>query len=222
MDDAWVAWLVIGYLAGSIPFGLLLGLARGVDIRLHGSGNVGATNAGRVLGRTWGIVCFILDLLKGMLPVLLGGVALKYVGEHDLAPIHGWKWLAIGAAAVIGHMFPVWLKFKGGKGVATGLGVVLGYFPVLTLPGLLAAVTWVVVVKATRYVSVASMSAAVSLPLFMLAWMFATGHGRSAWLPFVVVTVILAGLVVLRHRTNLKRLKAGTEPKIGERRGGGH
>ncbi len=218
MDEAWLAWLVIGYLSGSVPFGLLIGLARGVDIRLHGSGNVGATNAGRVLGRPWGVVCFCLDLLKGLAPVLLGGLALGYVGKPDLSALAGWKWLVIGAAAVIGHIFPVWLKFKGGKGVATGLGVVLGYFPVLTLPGVLAAATWLIVVRATRYVSVASMSAAVSLPIFMFMWVFATGHGRTAWVPFLVVTAVLAGLVVLRHRTNLKRLRAGTEPKVGQKR----
>lgn len=219
MNEVWLAWLVIAYLAGSVPFGLLIGLARGVDIRVHGSGNVGATNLGRVLGRWWGVLCFMLDVLKGLLPVLLGGLALGYVGDATLPVSAAWRWLALGVAAVVGHVFPVWLKFRGGKGVATGLGVVLGFFPVLTVAGIVAAAVWGVTVRTTRYVSVASVSAASSLPVAMLAWVFATGYGRAAWLPFTVVTASLAGLVVWRHRTNLARLKAGTEPKIGERRG---
>lgn len=215
MDPWWFVWLLIAYGCGSAPFGLLIGLSRGIDIRRHGSGNVGATNAGRVLGRRWGYLCFALDLLKGLVPVLVGGWALGYLANPALTAGAAWKWLGLAAAAVVGHMFPVWIGFKGGKGVATGLGAVLGCFPFLTVAGVAAALTWIVVVKATRYVSVASIAAALLLPVYMLAWVVGVGYGRDAWLPFLVVTAALGALVTLRHRGNLARLRAGTEPKIG-------
>ena len=212
----WLIWLVAAYLAGSIPFGLLLGLARGIDIRTQGSGNVGATNAGRVLGKKWGISCFILDVLKGMLPVLGFGLAAGLTGSDTAASaVEALQWIAIAVAAVVGHVFPVWLKFKGGKGVATGLGVLLGLWPVLTVPGLVAAVIWFVVIKATGYVSLASVLAAVSLPLLTLISGLSFGKSTGEVAVYTSVTALLGLLVVVRHRSNIQRLREGTESKAG-------
>src|SRR5690349_4488530 len=111
MAGRWALWVAIGYLSGSIPFGLLLGLWRGVDIRKAGSGNIGATNLGRVLGRKWGILCFVLDVLKGAVPVAAAGGAMGVLGRGDLPAGQAWGWLAVAVAAVLGHVFPVWLGF---------------------------------------------------------------------------------------------------------------
>ncbi len=211
-----VLWIVVGYVAGATPFALLLGWARGVDVRRVGSGNVGATNVGRVLGRKWGILCFVLDVLKGLLPVLGAGAAMGYLQQSDsLTAGAAWKWLAVGAAAVLGHVFPIWLRFRGGKGVATSLGVLLGFWPTLTLPGLAALVTWAAVLAVGRYISLASVAAAVTLPFYLLAVARVTGQTLEQIQPFLLVVVLLALLVVVRHRSNLSRLMAGTEPKIG-------
>jgi glycerol-3-phosphate acyltransferase PlsY len=210
-SGVWLSWLVGAYLAGSVPFGLLLGRLKGVDIRQYGSGNVGATNAGRVLGRPWGIACFLLDVGKGLAPVLGYGLATGPTEQGGAMGALGW--LAIGAAAVVGHVFPVWLKFRGGKGVATALGVLLGYWPVLTVPGLVAGLIWVAVVKATGYVSLASMVAAATLPVLAVASGLVLGLTAGEIAVFVGLTALLAGLVIVRHRGNIARLRAGTEGK---------
>ena len=220
----WSLWVAGAYAVGSIPFGLLLGLARGVDIRTRGSGNVGATNAGRVLGRTWGILCFVLDVGKGLAPVLAFGLifyaqveaALRgALGDDGGGPaLAALAWLAVGAAAVAGHVFPVYLRFKGGKGVATGLGVVLGLWPVVTVPGLIAGVLWLGAVALTRYVSVGSIMAAVSLPVATVISALVLGLSAGEVAVYGGVTALLAALVVLRHRSNLAKLRAGTEPKV--------
>lgn len=210
---SWLLWLAAAYLAGSIPFGLLIGLSRGVDIRKHGSGNVGATNCGRVLGRKWGILCFVLDVTKGLAPVLVYSL-LTHPHEAGGAGA-ALQWLAVAAAAVVGHVFPVWLKFRGGKGVATGLGVVLGMWPVLTGPAVLSGLVWFVTIKLTGYVSVASIAAAVSLPILAAASVLYRGMTTGELAVYVGLTALLAGLVVFRHRSNVAKLRAGTEPKAG-------
>ncbi len=212
----WLLWMAVSYLAGSVPFGLLIGSAKGVDIRYHGSGNVGATNTGRLLGQRWGVLCFVLDLLKGTVPVLAGGWALGYVGQ-PIDVLEAWRWVALGAAAMVGHIYPVWLGFKGGKGVATGLGVVLGIWPVLTCSGLVAAGVWAAVVWATRYVSIASIAAAVAVPLGVLLHTLACGEALDRVSPFLITTGLLALLVAYRHRSNLVRIRQGIEPKLGQR-----
>lgn len=217
MDWNWIIWIVAGYIAGSVPFGLLIGLARGVDVRKSGSGNLGTTNVGRVLGRKWGILCFVLDVLKGALPVVGAGVALGYLGRDPLPHLDAWKWLAVAAAAVLGHVFPVWLKFRGGKGVATSLGVLLGFWPVLTLPGIAAAATWIVVVLLWRYVSLASIAAAISLLIYLIAFGLLRGSTMENLSPFLIVATFLVLLVIVRHRSNIGRLLAGTENKIGKK-----
>ena len=234
----WLLWvstvgLVIGvYLCGSIPFGLLIGLLRGVDIRKHGSGNIGATNAGRVLGKGYGILVFVLDVGKGLIPVGSISFLLRRADElphppDALAPGTAsgsaacLLLIAAAAACVLGHMFPIHLGFKGGKGVATSLGVLLGMYPYYTLAGLIALGVWVVVTLTTRYVSVGSVTAAVAFPIIFVveahvrseAW----GGVRQLW-PLHLFAVVIATLVVYRHRANLRRLMEGVEPRIGTSR----
>ncbi len=214
----WLLWLMGSYLIGSVPFGLLIGLSRGVDIREVGSGNVGATNAGRVLGRGWGFLCFGLDVCKGFAPALGYGLWSCQAGVQAASGGGPWAvlgWLTVSAAAVFGHVFPVWLKFKGGKGVATGLGVLLGFWPVLTLPGVLTGVLWVVLVKLTGYVSLASVAAACSLPVLAIVSGLWWGRGAGEVAVYAGVSAVLALLITVRHRGNLSRLRAGTEPKAG-------
>jgi len=217
-----VVWVLAGYLCGAIPFGLLVGRAKGVDVRAHGSGNIGATNVGRVLGRGYGLLVFVLDLLKGLGPVVLAGQWLSAgtLAANPALPASSSAlfWVAVAAACIVGHMFPVYLKFKGGKGVATSLGVLLGIYPYFTVPALIAFGLWIVLTGITRYVSLGSMAAAVAFPIiFALAariqgetW----GTGRQLW-PMYMFTIVVAALVVYRHRGNLRRLLAGTESKIG-------
>ncbi|MDT8304213.1 MAG: glycerol-3-phosphate acyltransferase, partial [Sedimentisphaerales bacterium] len=133
---------VIGaYLLGSIPFGLLIAKAHGKDLRSIGSGNIGATNVSRALGRKWAYVCFALDVLKGMVPML----AIMFIAE-PAGVVMLLLWLLVGCSAVLGHIFPIYLKFKGGKGVATSFGIALGLWPYYTIGALFALATWVAVV----------------------------------------------------------------------------
>lgn len=211
----WLIWLAAAYLAGSVPFGLLIGLAQGLDIRKLGSGNLGATNTGRVLGRRWGIICFGLDTAKGLAPVLAYGLASGVMDDAGSHPaIATGQWFMVAAAAVLGHVFPLWLRFKGGKGVATALGALLGVYPALTGPGAVAVGVWLAVVMWTGYPSAASISAAVVLPILAIlnsAWI-----GKSAGEIAVIATgtILLTALVIARHRTNIARLRAGTEARV--------
>lgn len=199
--------LLAAYLFGAIPFGFLVARARGVDILRLGSGNIGATNVGRVLGRRFGILVFLLDFLKGAIPA--GGA--KWIANLDDSglPLEGLP-VAAGLASLLGHLFPIYLRFRGGKGVATGAGVVSVLLP---LPALGALLVWATLVCATRYVSLASVAAAGSLVLFRLL----------SPAPFTGENAILTGfcmlaamLVLVRHRTNLQRLIHGTENRLRE------
>jgi len=213
---AFIAAVIAAYLIGAIPFGLLLGLARGVDIRERGSGNIGATNLGRACGRIWGLVGFALDVAKGLVPTLIAGLAFGWLGHDALGPAQAGRWLAIAAAAIVGHVFPVYLKFRGGKGVATGFGVLLGLWPFLALPGAGALVTWLLFAGALRYVGLASVMAAVLLPGYCFLLLVAADYDLARTWPFPAVAAGMALLVVVRHRTNLKRLIRGTEAQLGE------
>lgn len=186
--------LLIGaYLLGSVPTGLLLAKALGVNIRETGSGNIGATNVYRTVGRKLGIITLICDCLKGLIPVLIA----KWLDLPDL-------WIAAtGLAALLGHVYTVWLKFKGGKGVATALGVFLGTSPLSVLGAL---VVFIVVIYIWRYVSLASITAAAVIPF--LVWL---SSGKQE---LVVMSVIIAGVVIFRHHENISRLRAGTESKF--------
>jgi len=201
--------LVLSYLAGSIPWGFLIGKFNGLDIRFHGSGNIGATNVRRVLGRDWGIACFALDFLKGLLPVVLIGARLG--PALWLSADSGEILAAVGT--VVGHVWPVWLGFKGGKGVATTVGALLA---VSWLAVVICLVTWVLVFFATRYVSVASLCAAVMLPIGHLVSGVVRRH--AVLTPSLWLLVLLAALIIYRHRSNIQRLRAGTEYRFGAAR----
>ena len=211
----WFLLIAGAYAVGSIPFGLLIARTQGVDIRAHGSGNIGATNVGRVLGRRFGITCLILDALKGALPVLAAGHVSAALYANELADADAWGWIGVAMAAIAGHIYPVWIGFKGGKGVATSLGALLGLWPMLTLPAAGAAAVWGTVLVLTRYVGVASCAAAVSIPL-LVTLVSRTGiWGDRAVVPAMTFSLVLAALVIWRHRGNLARTLRGTEPKSG-------
>jgi len=209
---------MVCYLIGAIPFGLLIARAHGVDIRKVGSGNIGATNVGRTLGRKWGILAFLLDVLKGLIPTLwVGRVIFERIDTWSWSVTAGnVAWLACGICCILGHNFPIYLRFKGGKGVATSLGVVLGVYPYLTYAGLLAFAVWIVVTLTSRYVSLGSICAAIALPILLVGLSAARGSDvLKANLPLVGFALLAAGLVLYRHRGNFARLRAGTESRIG-------
>lgn len=216
------AWPVIAFLAGSIPFGYLVARAHGVDIRSVGSGNIGATNVGRALGKRWARIVFALDFLKGLLPTLAAGFALHQLPSPKADAANAWWWATAALAAVLGHVFTPWLGFRGGKGVATGTGVVLGCFPLLSVAGVVAGIVWKISFSMTRTVSIASLAAATTLPVGTLGAVFVRSRvsdtAPSAW-PVVALAGGLSVLVWLSHRSNIRRIIAGTEPRIprGER-----
>lgn len=211
---AWIIWVIGGYLLGSVSFALILGRVNGINIREHGSGNVGATNLGRALGKKWGILCFFLDLGKGLVPVLGYGLWTGMLGGGGGNTVAMLRWVAVGVAAVVGHVFPVFLKFRGGKGVATSAGALLGFWPMLTVPVLASAVVWYFVTKATAYVGLASVVAAAVLPVFVVGFGLAMGDEPGVVAVCGGMSALLAALVIARHRSNIKRLRAGTEDKV--------
>jgi len=218
----WLLWIAGAYVLGSVPFGVIIGRSKGVDIREHGSRNIGATNVGRVLGKRLGGLCFLLDLLKGAVPVIGAGLAKGTLGvrPETLAPADMWLWLAVAVAAVAGHMASLFLRFGGGKGVATSFGSLVAMYSLLTLPAIGALVVWYVTLKLTRYVSLASIAAAVSIPLWYVARLMLPGEGDAMQTlahgsPPLIVTAALAALVAWRHRSNISRLRRGVEPKLG-------
>lgn len=197
------------YLLGSIPSGYLIGKSRGVDLRTQGSGNIGSTNALRVLGKKWGYLCFALDVGKGVLSVLLAKYAIAPAVGLD--PVT--SSIVAAVCTVLGHNFPVWLKFKGGKGVATSAGAVIGLFPLVVFVG--SVLVWVITFKITRIVSVASMLGAISLSLALVVlWLL---HSSGVVLAQVVIGVALSAMMIWRHRSNIGRLVAGTEPRFEKR-----
>jgi len=187
------ALVIAAYLIGSIPTGLLLGKVFGVDIRTTGSGNIGATNVYRTLGRKVGVMTLVGDCLKGLIPVLVA----KQVGLPDLGIA------LVGLAAFLGHVYTVFLGFKGGKGVATALGVFLGLSPLAVL---LALALFVGVLLKWRYVSLGSIVTAVAMP-FIVAVL-------DERIVIIAVTAIISCLVIHKHRENIRRLRAGTESKF--------
>lgn len=214
------ACILGGYLIGSIPFGLLVGRMKGVDVRKQGSGNIGATNVGRVLGARYGLAVFALDLLKGLVPVAWAGRWLHSQAAEGFGDTTRlWLWLGVGGACILGHMFPIYLRFKGGKGVATSLGTILGLYPYFTWPGLVAFGLWVVLTGVTGYVSVGSIVAAAAFPVLFAIFAAHAGWGSASYLwPLYVFAAAIGILVVYRHRSNLRRLMQGVEPKVGFRR----
>ncbi len=208
-----VGFPLAAYVIGSTPFGVLIARGHGMDLRKLGSGNVGATNVARALGKKWGYLCFFLDVAKGLVPTL--AAALLLGGQRGFPTLlHQAAWLGAGFGAIAGHVFSFYLRFRGGKGVATALGVVLGVFPYFTYPGLCAFGLWILVTLVSRYVSLGSIVAAVAfLPLFA-AFNWPPG---DLW-PLAVFAAAMVALILLRHRGNIRRLLAGTENKIGRGR----
>jgi len=206
------------YLLGSIPFGLLIARTRGVDPRTAGSGNIGATNVGRLLGKKFFAIVFILDLLKGLLPTLTAAMILAHFrgpGTSCTATDY-LLWLLVAFAAVCGHMFSLFLKFKGGKGVATSAGIILGVFPYFTLAGVVAIVLFLVLLKTTRYMSIASMGGAISFTIaYIVLALVRHWPLLDQQLPLLVFSVLIAGMIVYKHRGNIARLRAGTENQLG-------
>ena len=208
--------LICCYVLGSIPFSfLIVKLLVGTDIRDHGSRNVGATNVARTAGRVAGIVALLLDLAKGYGAAELAGWVTRQPAwplgiATDAFPLHSRAfWIALcGLVAVLGHMFPVWLRFRGGKGVATATGVFLAIDPIAVAAG---AIIFLMVITSTRFVSLASMLGAASIPLFLR---FLT-HA-----PFwsIIVSIVIAMAVILKHHANIARLAHGTEPRVGEKK----
>lgn len=228
----WICPL-LAFLMGSIPFGLIISRAKGVDIRAHGSGNIGATNVLRVVGKPYGIACLLLDMLKGFVPVVIAVNLIQIAGRPPQLPIgipDGWVLVlpAVDAlnvqivhiltalCAVLGHNYSPWAGFRGGKGIATSAGVLLGLMPFAVL---LLLVVWGLLFLITRYVSVASMGAAAALPLLTVwgSW----HHGRiqdGTWnKPLFVFSVIIAVLAIWKHRDNIRRLREGTEHRFGKK-----
>jgi glycerol-3-phosphate acyltransferase PlsY len=194
---------LVGYLLGSCPNGLLICNALGVDIRKQGSGNIGATNVLRVVGKKWGYLVFALDALKGLVAVLVGYLVARVspsgASGMDLFGIIG------GVACILGHTFPMWLRFRGGKGVATSAGVLLGLMPVAVVSVFLV---WLLFFQISRYVSLASIAAAISLPILVAIYLHFGLVSGSALLPF---SMIIAVIVIWRHRSNMQRLFQGRE-----------
>jgi acyl phosphate:glycerol-3-phosphate acyltransferase len=202
-----VLFVAGAYLLGSVPFGLVLArIATGKDVRTVGSGNIGASNVARAAGKTFGLLTLVLDAAKAALPMLL---AFRVFAPDGRAAAEGWA-VAVGLAAFAGHILPVWLGFKGGKGVATALGVFLVLAPV---PSLLALAAYGVAYGATRISSLGSLSGAAvcCIGTFVQAFL----EGESAWsspVPWAVLLVTI--VIVLRHRSNIERLIKGTERKL--------
>lgn len=198
-----ILYTLSAYLFGALPFGLFIARMRGVDIRTQGSGNIGATNVFRVVGKGWGVLTFTLDALKGFLPAfifpLLAGVAADWG-------------VLFGLAAILGHSFPVYLKFKGGKGVATSAGMLLGVAPLSVGAALFC---WLITMIISRYVSLASIAAAATVGIAV--WVDPSLQDR---LLSRTALTLMALLVIGLHRANIRRLLNGTEHRFGKKRGG--
>jgi glycerol-3-phosphate acyltransferase PlsY len=225
-------WLlpILGFLIGSVPFGLLIAKAKGVDIRRHGSGNIGATNVFRTIGKGPGILCLILDLFKGFIPVFLATNLLRFGTDEAAIPFAALSGLTealpegeqlfvqtihilTALAAILGHNYSPWIGFKGGKGIATSAGVLIPLMPV-AVP--ILVLIWFITLRASHIVSLASMVAAVALP-FLTAW-GSYRHGKFAdgtWNKPLLAFAVLAGVMaVWRHRANITRILNGTEARV--------
>ena len=210
----------ISYFLGSIPFGLIVGLAKGIDPRKAGSGNIGATNVARLLGGKYFALVFTLDMLKSLIPMLIAYLLLRraHLTADQLDAKLLLSWLLVGFAAILGHMFPIYLGFKGGKGVATSAGLILGLWPYYTLPAVIAFIVFLIVFFTWRYVSLASIASALSFPIaYLIAAVLFRWPLTNQQLPLLIFAIIVAALIVYKHRTNIARLKAGTEQPIKPR-----
>ncbi len=199
MNTRMLVVLAGAYVLGSIPFGFLAGRLKGIDIRTRGSGNIGATNVFRVMGKKWGIAVLALDALKGFFAVALARLTVESPGDSVFLP-------TAGVAAILGHSFPVWLRFKGGKGVATSLGVFLG---ISWVPTMAAFFLWTLVFTTGRIISAASLVAAAAFPLFCYFW------ADKAMSPILVpISLFLTAFILYTHRDNIGRLLRKEEKRL--------
>ena len=206
--------ILAAYFIGAIPFGLIVGRSRGIDPRKAGSGNIGATNVGRLLGVQFFALVFFLDVLKGLLPMLAASVIVHHYFSDPDALVY-LLWLLVGLMAILGHMFSCFISFKGGKGVSTSAGVVLGLFPFYTWPGLICLGTWALLFAWCRMVSLASIIAAGLFPvafvvLGLLGWYPLTVR---QW-PLILFSALVAVMIIYKHRANIARLRNGTEHRF--------
>ncbi len=226
----WICPL-LAFLLGSIPFGLLIARARGIDIRSQGSGNIGATNVLRVMGKKYGIPCLLLDMLKGFIPVVIAISLIRFEGSknpmslaalashaRDFPMLTAQVFQVItGLCAILGHNYSPWAGFKGGKGIATSAGVLLALMPAAIM---ILIMVWLMVFLISRYVSLASIIAAAVLPLVTLwgSWF----HGKiqnGTWnKPLFVFTIVIAALAIWKHRSNIRRLREGSENRFERKR----
>ncbi|MBW8002771.1 MAG: glycerol-3-phosphate 1-O-acyltransferase PlsY [Planctomycetes bacterium] len=206
-----VILIIASYLLGSISFAVIIAKAHGKDLRQIGSGNVGATNLSRAVGKKWGYFCFCLDVLKGFLPMFVGGRIISAPpGVLEL-----FLWLIVGIAAVLGHIFPLYLKFKGGKGVATSFGIALGLWPYYTICAGVTFLAWIIVVLKWRYISLGSIVGSIVFPVSLIILTIAKPDWDFVHLwPLVLASVGIPVMVILRHCENIKRISAGTENKV--------
>jgi acyl phosphate:glycerol-3-phosphate acyltransferase len=203
----WLLIVVLSYLIGSIPWGYLFARSKGIDIRQHGSGNIGAANVLRVMGKKWGYLVFLCDFFKGFLSVKLGSlIAALFLVNLVLGSV------IAAIACVLGHDYPIWLGFKGGKGIATLAGAVLVLFPPLVFVSF--GVIWIAVFLIGRYTSLASISAAVALPISVPLIVAKT---ETDFLLLVCFSVLMGALAIWRHRSNIVRLLNGTENRFGRK-----
>lgn len=221
---------LIAFFLGSIPFGLLIAKSQGINIREHGSGNIGATNVLRVVGKKYGITCFVLDFLKGLIPSILAISLIRYAGQNHLMEVVALSGAAntlseserttaqvmqllTGLCAILGHNFSPWVNFKGGKGVATSAGVFMAFMPA-AIP--LLILFWTLLFFTTRYVSVASMGAALALPILVLAGSFYHGKFQDgSWnKPLFFFSLFIGLMTVWKHRSNIKKLCDGSENRF--------
>lgn len=191
--------VILSYLLGSVSFSIVIArLVKGIDIREHGSGNAGATNTIRVLGKGPGLLCFVLDFAKGIVAVLIG----RWLGQDD------WTSAICGLAAIMGHNWPIYFNFKGGKGIATTIGAICA---LAFVPALVAGVVTIIVIAITRYVSLGSLIFAALTPVLIAIFYYST--------PVLTVSLILCVFAFWRHRSNIVKLLQGTENKLGAKKG---
>ncbi|MCH2144599.1 MAG: glycerol-3-phosphate 1-O-acyltransferase PlsY [Phycisphaerales bacterium] len=216
----WALQIAFAFVIGSLPFGVLIARAHGINLREVGSGNTGATNVGRALGRGWGLACFFLDAAKGAGPVVWSGFAAGTMGAALSAqePGQAWGWVLVGLAAVLGHIYSPFLRFKGGKGVATACGAFAAMWPIMSVPVIVAFGVFILTRVTSGYVSLASVLAAWALPITVVVMALLGGETPiEAALPPLLVGSLIAVLVTWRHRSNIARIRAGTEPRSGRR-----
>ncbi|MBK1790170.1 glycerol-3-phosphate 1-O-acyltransferase PlsY [Persicirhabdus sediminis] len=231
---SWII-LIASFLLGSIPFGLIIAKSKGINIREHGSGNIGATNVLRVVGKKYGISCFILDFFKGFTPTVIAAAVFLIEGEQPLIAIPALESFATtytadqrslaqtliiltGLLSILGHNYSPWVGFKGGKGIATSAGVLVGLLPWPAIT--ILVLVWVILFFTTKYVSVASIGAAISVPIVCIYGSYA--HGKIAdgtWnIPLFIFALVIAALATWRHKSNIQNLINGTEHRFGSKK----